>query len=100
MGYKNVCLNCKRVDNLGTDFEKFKTGNCPECKEKMIFVDHKFRPPKKTDKKGWLLAEFLIQHGFVFQRVLDENHAYVRYPQSIEEAKEFVVKYKDSAIKN
>jgi len=100
MGYKNVCLNCKRVDNIGTDFEKFKTGKCPECGADMIFVDHKFRPPKKTDKKRWELAEFLIRNGFVFQRIVDDNHVYVTYPQSIQEAKEFVEKYKNKVIKN
>lgn len=100
MGYKNVCLICKRVDNLGTDFENFKAGKCPICSTDMIFVDQKFQPPKKTDKKGWELAEFLIHHGFVFQRITDETHVYVSYPKSIEEAKEFVKKYKDKVIKN
>jgi hypothetical protein len=100
MGYKNVCLNCLRVENLGTDYEKFRMGNCPECSNEMTFVNHKFRPPKKTDKKGWELAIFLISHGFNFQHVSDENGMYVTYPQSMEEAKEFVKKHEFRAIKN
>tara|TARA_R110002050_G_scaffold204327_1_gene339514 strand:- start:47 stop:349 length:303 start_codon:yes stop_codon:yes gene_type:complete len=100
MGYKNVCLNCLRVENLGTDYENFRTGNCPECSSEMIFVNHKFRPPKKNDKKRWELVKFLIARGFNFQSVSDENGIYVTYPQSIEEAKEFVKKYEFRAIKN
>lgn len=94
MGYKNVCLNCKRIENLGTDRTQFSTGNCPECSRKMYFVNHKFRPPKKTDKKSWELVSFLISNGFVFQRVG------APYPKNLKEAKEFVVKYKDKAIKS
>ncbi|GJM63894.1 hypothetical protein [Persicobacter diffluens] len=99
MGYKNVCLNCKRVENLGTDFNKFKTRKCPISETDMIFVNQKFRPPKKTDKKGWQLAAFLIHHGFVFQRITDENQAYLSYPKSMEEAKLFVEKYKHKVKK-
>ena len=47
MGYKNVCLNCKRVENLGTDYDTFRTGECPKCSTPMDFVSQKFRPPKQ-----------------------------------------------------
>ena len=100
MGYKNVCINCYRVENLGSDPEKFRTGKCPECSSQMTFVNHKFRPPKKTDKKGWELAKFLIAHGFNFQHISDKNGRYVTYHQSIEEAKEFVKKYELQKIKS
>ncbi|MBU2914842.1 hypothetical protein [Reichenbachiella agariperforans] len=100
MGYKNVCLNCKRVENLGTDRDNFRTGKCPECSSEMIFVNHKFRPPKKSDKKGWELAEFLISHGFVFQRVRNKEGADISYPQTMSEAKKFVEEFDFRAIKN
>ena len=100
MGYKNVCLNCFRVENRGTDYEKFRSGKCPECSHEMTFVNHKFRPPKKNDKKGWELVKFLISCGFTFQHVSDENGMYVTYPRSMEEAKEFVKKYEFRAFKN
>lgn len=98
MGYKNVCLNCFRVENLGTDHENFRTGNCPECSGELTFISHRFRPPKKNDKKAWALAKFLISHGFKFQHIIDENRLYVPYPQNLEDAKEFVEKFKDQAI--
>jgi len=99
MGYKNLCLNCLRVENLGTDSENFRTGKCPECSMEMTFVNHKFKPPRKADKKGWKLAVFLISNGFNFQHINDENGIHVTYPQNLKEAKEFVIKYKFRAIK-
>ena len=99
MGYKNVCLNCKRIENIGTDYTSFKTGTCPICGTEMIFVDHKFRPPAKSDKKGWELAAFLITNGFIFQRIFGEDKSqYINYPQNMKEAKQFIEKYKVQAI--
>ena len=97
MGYKNVCLKCKRVESLGTDYTQFRTGPCPECSADMFFVSHKFRPPKKTDKNGWELACFLITRGFIFQTIYADDFTAVSYPRTLRDAKEFVEKYRDKA---
>jgi len=108
MGHKAVCLECYRVENLGTDLTRLNIGNCPLCSNKMIFVNHKFRPPKKTDKKSWELVKFLISEGFPFQHIYQEGKSenyktkfdnYVQYPKTIEEAKVFVIKYQSQKIK-
>ncbi len=108
MGYKNVCLKCRRVENLGTDFKNFHTGNCPLCSSEMYFVNHAFRPPKKHSDKEWKVVEYLIKHGFIFHHIYQEGKSeyyktqsnnYISYPKTIEEAKEFVVKYKNQAVK-
>ena len=65
MGYKNVCLNCFRVENRGTDYEKFRSGKCPECSHEMTFVNHKFRPPKKNDKKDGNSLNSLFHIGLI-----------------------------------
>jgi hypothetical protein len=48
--------------------------------------------------------QYLIEHGFLFQSVFelreDSGHYKVEYPQTLKEAKEFVFKYKEQAIKN
>ena len=84
MGYKNVCINCKRVESLGTDFTNFRTGTCPECKEQMHFVNHKFKPPKKSDNKSWTIVKFLIAGGYDFRST------HLSYPDNMKEAEEFV----------
>ena len=104
MGHKAVCLECYRVENLGLNLDVEK---CPLCSNQMVFINHNFRPPKKTDKKKWELVKFLISEGFPFHHVYQEGKSeylkteldnYVNYPKTLQEAKEFVIKYKDQKI--
>jgi hypothetical protein len=64
-------------------------------------VDVRFKAPKRKDTKQWEKVKFLVDHGFYFQKVYrKEGGAWyrVRYPATLEEAKEFVELYKDQAI--
>jgi hypothetical protein len=88
MGYKNVCINCKRVESLGTNFTDFRTRTCPECKEQMYFVNHKFRPPKKSNEKSWAIVKFLIVGEYDFRST------YLSYPENLKEAEEFIEKWR------
>lgn len=108
MGYKMVCLNCFSVENLGTNFKNFPAlKKCPVCSEKMVFMDHKFEPPKKTERKQWEVIKFLFSKGFIFQHIYgEEEHGdkcskkRVKYPKTLKEAKVFVMKYKKQSIKS
>jgi hypothetical protein len=75
---------------------------CPHCKSHSYNVGRKFRTPKISDDKGWKLVEFLIQNGFLFHNVYiqDEKPVLVKvpYPQTLQEAQEFVKKYKNQSI--
>jgi hypothetical protein len=73
-----------------------------KCSNSLIYLPHRFRPPKKSDKKGWELVKFLISEGFPFQHIYREGSSelsqkasnnYVVYPKSMAEAREFVKKY-------
>ena len=97
MGYKNVCLNCRRVESLGTDFTDFHTGDCPECSTPMCFVNQKFRPPKKTDDKSWAVAALLISNGFTYYTIRDGNGMAVAYPTTIGDAERFIQMYRSHA---
>lgn len=108
MGHKRVCLQCHRVENLGTDLTYLHIGHCPLCSNKMIFVNHNFKPPKKTEKKKWEVVKFLISNGFPFHHIYQEGKSdyyktstnnYIKYPKTMEEAKAFVIKYKDKRSK-
>jgi len=81
---------------------------CPKCGKSMILLPHRFRPPRKSDDKGWELVEYLINKGFYFQHIYQvgsneyfkkATDNYVPYPKNIRDAKEFVLKYKDQARK-
>lgn len=107
MGYKNVCFNCRKTFNIGTDYTKFHTGNCPECCNALVFYTQKFKPPKKDDLKGWKLISFLSERGFRFQDIYEYLPAdnkrihgiKQKYPGTLPEAKEFVDKFKTQALK-
>ena len=98
MGYKSVCLNCRKAFSQGTDYTNFQRDKlCPDCGNSMVFLSAKFRPPKKRDNKKWEVVEFLVENGFYYESIYDGG--YVIYPETMKEAKEFVEKYKTQAIK-
>lgn len=101
MGYKSVCLNCRKAFNHGTDYVNIRESVCPECNQPMILMTHRFRPPEKTDSKKWEVVAFLINNGFNYQHIYDDEiiQTYVPYPENMREAKEFVEKYKNQAQK-
>lgn len=108
MGNKIVCLDCKKSFNQGTDFKDKNEIKCQDCGKQMILLPHRFRPPKKTDSKKWETIKFLIENGFYFQHIYESTETsdhinrlenYAAYPNNLREAKDFVVKYKNQAIK-
>jgi DNA-directed RNA polymerase subunit RPC12/RpoP len=107
MGHKKVCLNCRKAFNQNSDLEIQSGLTCPECGQKMTKVNHKFRPPKKSDIKKWDVVEYLIENGFLFQHIykdIDEKKGLISkeksvdYPTNMSEAKIFVEEFKRQAI--
>ena len=108
MGYKKICLECKLTFNRPIDFGSGQTYPCPECAKPMTLLPHRFRPPKKTNDKKWETVKFLIEHGFCYQHIYKNietkngiviNENYVDYPENLKDAKEFIEKYKEQALK-
>jgi DNA-directed RNA polymerase subunit RPC12/RpoP len=106
MGYKMVCLTCRKAFSTSTDNQHMPE-KCQECGFFFVLYNQKFRPPKRTDLKAWRVVSFLYEHGFVYQHiyktprpVIQEVHEnYVQYPESLDEAKEFVLEYRNQAKK-
>lgn len=65
MGYKSVCIDCRKSLNrpLDTDSDRFYP--CSLCGKPMTLLSHRFRPPKKTDDKKWETVKYLIENGFI-----------------------------------
>jgi len=108
MGHKKVCFECRKSFNI--TYEQFaeEKSVCPQCEGELIYLNHKFQPPKHGDVKAWEVIEFLYNKGFVFQHIykdtslrnrVDENSSanYVPYPKTMKEAIEFVEMYKGQA---
>ena len=101
MGHKKVCFNCRKAFSLGTDLSVSHSSTCPECGKQTSRINHAFRPPSKDDLKKWEVAEYLKNHGFIYQHIYSMRtgnvYCLVDYPETIAEAKEFVIKYKSQA---
>ena len=100
MGYKSVCLDCKKAFSQGTDFTKFNMDKvCSDCGKPMIFLSEKFKPPKKTDNKRWEVVRFFVENGFDYSTKIGGD-IFIGYDETLEEAKEVVRKYKEQQIRN
>lgn len=107
MGYKSICLDCKKSFSQGSDLRNRHESNCPDCGEPLTMMPHRFRPPKKTEVKKWETIRFLVEHGFPFQHIYrdiktqrDGSKTYeslVPYPENLRDAKTFVEEYKEQA---
>lgn len=100
-----ACLKCKTAHKRHVNVSPNDypiTMECPICKEKMYWVGRHFKAPKKSDTAQWNKVKFLIEHGFLFQKIRLEANSYesTPYPKTLEEAKEFVIKYKEWAYKD
>ena len=100
-----ACLECCK--SFKREYKLIQKGYpselyCPNCGGIAYNLGRHFKAPKKTDNKQWDKIRFLVKNGFRFQkiRIGTGHHDTVSYPETLEEAKEFVVKYKDYAIKN
>ena len=97
-----ACLDCQKSfkrEFVLTDGVPLEL-KCPDCGGSAYNFGRHFKTPKKTDKKQWQKIRFLFEYGFRFQkiRIGNKDKETVKYPETLEQAKEFVVKYKDYAI--
>jgi hypothetical protein len=79
------------------------TMECPICNGVAINLGRHFKPPKKSDDAQRKKVKYLVDHGHVFRTIYEQSdcsgYYKISYPRSLAEAKEFVVKYKDKAVK-
>ncbi len=69
MGYKSVCIECRKSLNISLDTGSDLLYPCSECGKPMILLFYKFRPPKKTGDKKWETVKYLIENGFYYEHV-------------------------------
>jgi len=96
-----ACLDCCKSFKRSLDkpIREPESMVCPNCGKQAYNFGRHFKPPKKTDVKQWEKIRFLFEHGFRFQKVRPTKNSFesVPYPETLQEAKEFVVKYKEFA---
>jgi hypothetical protein len=110
MGYKKVCLDCRKAFNRPINTENIHISICPQCEKPMTELYHLFQPSKQSDLKKWNVVKFLVDNGFKYYHVWEQvfknekgeilgTANYAKYPQSMKDAKEFIELYKEQAIK-
>ena len=68
---------------------------CAECGGPTHNLGRHFKAPRKSDLRQWEKIRFLLAHGFRFQKIrVNSQDESVPYPETLDEAKEFVVKYR------
>lgn len=75
---------------------------CPTCGGHALRMDVRFRAPKKSDDKQWAKVRYLVAHGFVYQKVYrKQGEVWYRenYPDNLEQARDFVVEFRDQAMR-
>ena len=98
-----ACLSCKTAHKRhveGSPLDYPMKMDCPICKGVTYNLGRHFKAPKKSDDAQWKKVAFLIEHGFLFQKIRVSPNSYesVPYPKTLDEAKKFVVKYKDRVV--
>ena len=94
-----TCFQCRNT--FKRPFERIFYRKCPSCSAQAVFIDIRFKAPRKRDDKQWEKVRFLAEHGFYFQKVyLKEGSVWKRqhYPENLKQAKKFVVQFKDQAL--
>ena len=102
MGCKKICFNCKSVISVYTDNSENVSTPCPECGGETHTVANRFRPPVPENTKKWEVVEFLLANGFAYHHIYAKVARFDRgeeipYPETMADAKAFVLKYKDQA---
>ena len=99
-----ACLQCRKSFKRqsgglhhGSDFPNELP--CPDCGGSAHNFGRHFKAPKKTDRLQWQKVRFLFQHGFRFQKIrIRDSTESVPYPDTLQEARVFVERYRDHAI--
>ncbi len=97
--FPNLCFKCRK------SFKKPQSSIprvCPEYGGPLIEVNRKFSAPKTADKAQWEKVKYLVENGFffhsVYERAEDGGYYKISYPESLDEAKDFVIRYKEQAV--
>jgi hypothetical protein len=93
-----VCFGCRKSFKRAWPRDISGTRQCPECGGITYGLARKFKPPRKDDLAQWRKVQYLVEQGFRFGTLFDENGNLVRYPRTLKEAIDFVDRHGGRAV--
>ena len=91
-----ACLACRK------SFKRHARSGivlCPVCGKSAIELHHDFKPPRTSNIKQWEKVRYLIQNGFRFRPIWDDEAGKpVSYPETFRDAIEWVERWKSLAV--
>jgi hypothetical protein len=91
--YPFVCFSCRKSFKRVWPPSGSATLPCPECGGQSFGLARKFRAPARSDAAQWKKVQFLVESGFRFGSLHDEQGERVPYPKTLKEAEAFVARY-------
>jgi len=93
-----ACFGCRRSFKRSVAYgAKDYVKRCPHCGGRAIDLGRHFKAPKASDTEQWRKVKYLVAAGFFFQHVRNEKTGQVPYPETLQEAREFVDRYRAQA---
>ena len=90
-----ACVSCRK--SFKRKVEEHEPGlpdkQCPHCGGVATGLYRHFKAPPTNDILQWKKVALLIQNGFRFEHLRDQNGCAVPYPSTMAEAREFVLRY-------
>ncbi len=95
-----VCLECQKA--FKRPLESNHRRPCPICGNPAIQVSRKFKAPKADDHEQWQKVRLLVEHGFLFQSIYDDQNGglVVPYPTTLKDAREWIKKWEHKSIES
>jgi hypothetical protein len=94
-----ACFECRRAFKRRYD-PGIEARPCPACSGTAYRLNRKFKTPPRNDIKQWEKVRFLYEQGFRFQSVPNQDGRAVPYPRTLAEARLFVLRFRDQALKS
>jgi len=97
--HPHVCFACQKSFRRYVAPPPAGPRKCPDCGGPTVALNRKFKAPQRGDDKQWAKVRYLVEHGYLFRSVVDDSGGKERYPSTLAEAREFVLRRKASAEK-
>jgi hypothetical protein len=94
-----ACLDCRKSFKRPRVFAPPRYRRCPVCGKPAVGLHPNFKPPRTSNVKQWEKVRYLVEHGFRFRPIWDEETGTpIPYPETLRDAVDWVERWKYLAV--